>query len=153
MNMITGSGGIVSGGKGNDSQSQSRTPVEAPNSLISKDYARLIGVISEGQIAGQVSNNILKDIFLDNTPIMNVDGSLNYPYYDLDFRLGTAGQTKLKGSNRISNTINIGTKVTNSGGGIIQTITDPEVDSFVINIATPVLQTIDNTNGFHLSQN
>ena len=151
MNMITGSGGIVSpGGKGSNdssSQSQSRTPVEAPNSLISKDYARLIGVISEGQIAGQVSNNILKDIFLDNTPIMNVDGSLNYPYYDLDFRLGTAGQTKLKGSNRISNTINIGTKVTNSGGGIIHTITDPEVDSFVINIATPVLQTIDNTNG------
>ena len=150
MNMITGSGGIVSpGGKGSNNssgQSQSRTPVEAPNSLISKYYARLIGVISEGQIAGQVSNNILKDIFLDNTPIMNVDGSLNYPYYDLDFRLGTAGQTKLKGSNRISNTINIGTKVTNSGGGIIHTITDPEVDSFVINIATPVLQTIDNTN-------
>jgi hypothetical protein len=146
---ISGNGGVVSGGKGssNSGGSASRSPIEAPNSLISKDYARLIGVISEGQIAGQVSDNILKDIFLDDTPIMNSDGSLNYPYYDLDYRLGTAGQSKLKGSNRISNTINISTKVTSVGGGIIHTITDPEVDSFVINIATPILQIIDDTNG------
>jgi hypothetical protein len=149
INYIQGSGGVVGGGKGSggDSGGASRSPVEAPNSLISKDYARLIGVISEGQIVGAVSDNILKDIFLDNTPIMNQDGSLNYPYYDLDYRLGTADQTKLKGSNRISNTVNISTKVTNSDGGVIYTITDPDVDSFVINLATPILQEINETNG------
>jgi predicted phage tail protein len=78
MKYLDGSGGIVGGGKGssNSGGSESRSPIEAPNSLISKDYARLIGVISEGQIAGQVSDNILKDIFLD-------DRTLFISYYGL----------------------------------------------------------------------
>ena len=66
--------GQKGGGKGGGGGG--RTPVEAPNTLQSVAAARVIDVLSEGEIEGLVDAE--KSIFLDGTPLQNEDDSFNF---------------------------------------------------------------------------
>jgi predicted phage tail protein len=62
------------GGKGGG-----RKPQEDPESLRSRSEASFVAVFSEGEIQGFEENvDPLTRIYLDNTPIKNQDGSLNF---------------------------------------------------------------------------
>ncbi|MDP1619715.1 MAG: hypothetical protein Q8M12_01815, partial [bacterium] len=67
--VIAGAGG---GGGGKGGGSGSRTPVESPDSLRSRQYARVLDAICEGPIVGLV--NGLKSIYLNDVPLQNTDG-------------------------------------------------------------------------------
>ncbi|MDR2297839.1 MAG: hypothetical protein LBE30_05800 [Comamonas sp.] len=73
----------------------SRQPVEASDSLHSTSYARVLDLLSEGEIAGLV--NGLQSIYLNNTPLANPDGSLNFEGVTADFRAGTQLQDPIPG--------------------------------------------------------
>lgn len=79
-------------GKGGGS---ARQPVEAADSLHSTSYARVLDLLSEGEIAGLV--NGLQSIYLDGTPLQNADGSLNFSGVTADFRAGTQLQDYIPG--------------------------------------------------------
>lgn len=83
-NTILGSGG---GG------SSSHTPEEAPNTLKSVSYARIIDLISAGEIRGLVAG--MQSIELDGVPIMNSDGSYNFDNVNVETRNGTIQQDVL----------------------------------------------------------
>ena len=59
--LIIGAGGGGKGGGGS-----ARVAQEAPDSLRSKAYARVVDLISEGEIEGLVTG--LQSVYLDDTP-------------------------------------------------------------------------------------
>ena len=77
--LIAGAGGGA-GGKGGGGGGAARTPTTERDGLDSRQYAELIDLISEGEIAGLKDG--FKSIYLDNTPLQNPDGTYNFqnPY-------------------------------------------------------------------------
>lgn len=99
------------GGKGDDGGG--RAPTEARDSLHSIAYARVIDLLSEGEIYGPVhgAGGILRDVYLNGTPVANADGSLNFSNVSIDFRAGTQWQDPLPGFPASENTIGVGTEL------------------------------------------
>lgn len=63
------------GGKGGGG---GHTPIEKPNTLESAQRLKIIDLLCEG-VAGQ--DVTFKNIYLDNTPIQNSDGTYNFTAY------------------------------------------------------------------------
>ena len=149
---IAGSGG--GGGKGGGGGS--RTPSTDPDSLNSRSFGHIVDLISEGEIAGLVDEGFvnpilgatdawMRSIFLDNTPLKNSDGTVNF--YDVIIRVenGTANQSVLPGFEKASNIINnsqSGVEIDSTGQQF--NITDPSVDQVQFLISVPSLQKIKN---------
>lgn len=87
---------IIGYGGGKDAPATAgRTPVESPDSLHSTSYAKLLDLVSEGEIEGLVDG--MESIFLDETPLQNEDGSYNFSGVQVDFRPGTQTQDYIAG--------------------------------------------------------
>ena len=145
-NFIAGSGG---GGKGGGNSSKTEA-----DSLDSRSHAKIIDVLSEGQIEGLYNHNNVpnnnawqRSIFLNDTPVMNSDGSLNFDDVQLHVRSGIATQGAVPGfqaeassPNAVNQDVVHGTN--GSGSGVSFQITDTSVDIVTITIGVPVLQKI-----------
>ena len=93
-------------------------PTRTPDTLHSKQFVTFLDLISEGEIEGSASaskegitdktstaykNSFLKDLFLNNQPVLNSDADVNSPatsdfnYDSVDFKFqeGTANNTVL----------------------------------------------------------
>lgn len=136
---ISGSGG--GGGKGGGG---SRTPVESPDSLHSKQYARVVDLVSEGEIEGLV--NGLNSVYLDGTPIQAKDGSFNFTGVSLTQRTGTQTQPTIPGFSTVETEVTVGVEVI-SGGPVVRTITSTNIDAARITVGIPGLSFQDLTNG------
>ena len=84
--LIIGAGGGGKGGGGS-----ARVAQEAPDSLRSKAYARVVDLVCEGEIEGLAAG--LQSVYLDDTPIQNPDGSYNFTGVTLETRPGTQQQS------------------------------------------------------------
>ena len=154
---IIGAGGATSGkGAGTGGAGGASVPRDNLNSV---QYARILELISEGEIEGfpsarnytkdtaDYNNAALKDIFIDNTPVLREDaviGSLQ----DSDFnfkgvlnylRFGTQNQTWILGFRASETPENVGSIVTYTTP-VTRTITDTEVDAVRVTINLPQLQ-------------
>ncbi|VTR03820.1 host specificity protein J [Pseudomonas synxantha] len=89
----------LAGSKGG--ASKPRPSVEAPDSLQSTAYARILDLVSEGEIVGL--KNDKRSVFLDETPLANADGSLNFSGVTLDTRNGSQDQTHIPGFPAVEN--------------------------------------------------
>ena len=136
-------------------------PFKAPDTLNSKQFATLQDLISEGEIEGfatpsklglnkgnSVYNNAaLKDVFLNNTPVLNKNASNTSPqpadfnFQDVGFtpRFGTANQAHIPGIEGSESVSNVGVKVTNSAS-VTRQITNTAVDAAKIVVTFPSLQ-------------
>lgn len=92
---VSGAGG-GGGGKGGGGSAPD-PPTEDPESLRSRSEVIVVGVISEGEVQGfEAGVDPLTRIFLDNTPIKNQDGSLNFSVSS--FYTGSPSTAQGKGS-------------------------------------------------------
>ena len=107
------------GGKGGGGGS--RAPVEAPDSIRSRAYARVVDLICEGEVEGLVDGN--KSIFLDGTPLQNADGTYNFSGVTVVTRNGTQGQSYIPGFSEIENELSVNVQVTNATP-VVRTSTD-----------------------------
>jgi len=107
------------------------TPQEDPNTLQAKNVARVVDLISEGEIVGLENN--LKDVFLDNTPIQNADGSLNFSGVVVQERRGLPDQDPLIGFDEVETEVNVNVKVQNIAP-VVRTISDPTLDALRVKI-------------------
>jgi predicted phage tail protein len=105
MRQIIGYGGGKDGGGGS-------APTESPDSLHSISYAKVLDLVSEGEIVGPV--NGLRSVFLDGTPIMNADGSQNFTNVSFLYRTGTQDQDYIPGFPSVDNEIGVGVELTNA---------------------------------------
>ncbi|MHA3735102.1 phage tail protein [Pseudomonas sp. Eth.TT006] len=90
---------ILAGSKGG--AAKPRPSVEAPDSLQSTAYARILDLVSEGEIVGL--KNHTQSVFLDETPLANDDGSLNFNGVTLDVRTGSQDQAYIPGFPAVEN--------------------------------------------------
>lgn len=138
---IIGSGG--GGGKGGGGGSV-RAPVEAPDSLRSIQYAKVIDLLSEGEIEGLV--NGLKSVYLNDTPVQNENGTYNFSNVIFDSRVGTQSQSYMAGFGGAESETIIGTEVTNAVP-VVRTVTNTENTAVRVTLGFPQLTSQDTTTG------
>ena len=126
-----GGGGKGGGGGGN-------TPSEARDNLDSKQFAKVLDLISEGETGGLVDG--AKSIFLNNTPLQNADGSYNFKDVSWEQRTGTSSQTYIPLTENTSTVKSTGfSTVAKTDTRVVQ-ITDTDVDAVKVTITVPSLQ-------------
>ena len=137
---IIGAGGGGGGGKGGGGGG-ARTPTTAADSLDSTQYAQIIDLISEGEIAGLKDG--FKSIFLDNTPLQNPDGSFNFQNVTIYTRNGTQNQDAIPFAGVIEDERPVNVTV-RSDGPVTRTITDSQTEAVRVTITVPRLERITN---------
>ena len=154
MTLIKGSGG-GGGGKGGGG---SRTPQEADDSLSSVSYATVVDLLSEGVIEGMDTGAIPgdgeKSIYLDETPIKDSGGNVNFEGYTLVGRTGTQDQTYISEliGNESEKATGLPVDITNATGNesgaqagstTKQIQSNSNADRIRVTIQIPVLRTME----------
>ena len=135
---------IIGAGGGKGGGGSARVAQEAPDSLRSKAYARVVDLVCEGEIEGLVAG--LQSVYLDDTPIQNSDGSYNFTGVTLETRTGTQQQSYIPGFSSVENEVSVGVEC-KYGQPVVRSITDPDVDAVRIKVSIPTLTLQDTTNG------
>lgn len=117
---------------------------EAANTLRSTQYARVIDLISEGEIGGLV--NGLQSVYLDETPLQNPDGSFNFTGYNVVTRNGLANQSYIEGFSEVENEVGIGLKV-RKATPIVRNISNENVNAVRVTVSVPSLTYTNASNG------
>lgn len=129
------------GGKGGGS---SHTHYEAEDSLHSTAYARVLDLVSEGEILGLA--NGVQSVYLNQTPVQNADGSSNFSGVTVDFRAGTQDQEYIPGFPDVENEISVGVEL-KSGAPWVHAISNTELSAIRVTLGVPALSKADTTNG------
>ena len=127
------------------------TPVEAKETGRSKQFVKIVEVISEGEIEGLADG--MKSVYLDNTPIQNNDDSYNFQNVLLEGRIGSQVQDIIPGFNTSEKEISVSTLVRKTTP-ITRTITDNKVSRLRLTLGVQSLfNQADNgdTNGTSVS--
>ena len=137
-------------------------PYRAPDTLHSRSFATIQDLISEGEIEGFASaskegltkgttaydNASLKDVFLNDTPILSASASSSSPattdfnFQDVGFqsKFGTSNQTAMTGIPAESRSpTSVGTTVTTSAP-VTRQITNTDVDAVIVTLTWPQIQ-------------
>jgi predicted phage tail protein len=139
----------ISGAK--SSGESQKSPTETPDSLISIAYAKVLDAISEGPILGLANGN--QSIFLNNTPLANADGSLNFTGVTVGTRTGEADQDYLPGFPSVESETGVGVELKFSAPWV-QTISNTELSAVRVRLAVPYLTYTDdkgNINGYQVA--
>lgn len=137
LDSIRGAGG---GGGGKGGGGSSITPSESPDTLRSKQYARVLDLVSEGEIEGLVSG--LRSVFLDDTPVQNSDGTLNFTGLVISDRTGTQSQDYIPGFPAAESEVPVVTQV-KVGAPVVRSISNSQTDAARITISVPQLSNYD----------
>ena len=140
-NLIIGSGGGGKGGGGGGS------PTEARDNLDSKQFAKVLDLISEGEIGGLV--NGAKSIFINNVQLQNDDGSYNFADVSWETRNGTSSQSVIPLTENTATTKSTGFSVVGKTDTRVVTITDSDVDAVKVIISVPSLQLLTDKGDIH----
>ena len=147
------------------------SPTRAPDTLNSRQFATILDLISEGEIEGfatpskaeitnktstEYKNAALKDIFLNDTPILNANVSntnpatsdFNFQNVGFNFKEGTGNQQHIPGIESSQSTTAVGSSPTNPLGtvasgeanAVTRQITNTNVDAVKVTITFPQLQ-------------
>jgi len=134
-----GSGGGKGGGSGSGAH-------EANDTLRSKADARVIDLLSEGEIEGIVGLPQLQGVFASGTPIQNADGTFNFKDASFYFNPGTQDQSYFQSFASAENEVGVGVQV-KTATPWVQTISTPVTNAVRVTVQLPALSKQDKTNG------
>ncbi|WLH82478.1 phage tail protein [Pseudomonas sp. FP2338] len=137
----------IHGAKGGEEKP--KTPTEAPDSLRSVAIAKMLIAIGEGEFEGTPT---AKDIYLDNTPLQDPQGNMNFPNVKWEWRTGAVDQTYIQGIPSIENETTIGTEL-RSGTPWVRAISNTQLSAVRVRFGWPALQSVDasnNINGYRI---
>ena len=126
-----------------------KTPTEAPDSLRSVAIAKMLIAIGEGEFEGTPT---ARDIYLDNTPLQDPQGNMNFPNVKWEWRTGAVDQTYIPGIPSIENETTISTEL-RSGTPWVRAISNTQLSAVRVRFAWPALQSVDannNINGYRI---
>ncbi|MCL9653615.1 host specificity protein J [Pseudomonas protegens] len=132
----------LAGSKGGGSKP--RPSVEAPDSLQSTAYARILDLVSEGEILGL--KNGKRSVFLNETPLANADGSLNFSGVTLETRNGSQDQTYIPGFPAVENESSVAVEL-RSDQPWSKAITNLQLSAVRIRLAVSRLAQTNTSNG------
>lgn len=133
-----------SGGGGKSGGGSARVAQEAPNSLRSQAFAKVIDLLGEGEWEGIVGG--LQGVYLDEVPIQNEDGSSNFSGVSIDTRNGTLDQTRLAIASTSENTNSVGVELKYNTPHTVS-INNPDVDICKVTVSIPQLTQQNVSNG------
>lgn len=142
MTKVKGGWRIVQGAKKGGGGSSGGK--EDRDSLHSTSYARIVDLLSEGEIVGPVDG--LKSVYFDETPVLSSDGTANFSGYDIQFRSGTQDQDPVSGFPASESTTSVGVEIKASTPWN-HTFTNTELDAVRITLAVGGLQKVNQKNG------
>ncbi|MEB3098845.1 DUF1983 domain-containing protein [Achromobacter sp. D10] len=133
------------GGKGGGG---GRVAKEAPDSLHSTQWARIQEAINIGPTGGLYSGPGAegRDVFLNGTPIIGEDGTVNWPDVEVHFRPGTQNQDPIPGFPGSESTTAVGFDL-KFGTPWTQLITGDDYDAVRITLSTDRLTEQNTKNG------
>lgn len=105
---------------------EARKAVIAPDSAQSKTYIKILYGLSEGEVEGLA--NGLQSVYLEETPLHNPNGGLNFQDIQFDFRHGTNDQTHIDGFPDISSETAINVELV-SGTPWVRAISNTDLDA------------------------
>ncbi|UVL26838.1 host specificity protein J [Pseudomonas donghuensis] len=137
----------IRGAKGGGSKP--KQPTEAPDSLQSTNLAKILIAVGEGEFEGTPT---AQDIYLDNTPIQDSSGNINFPNVKWDWRPGSIEQTYIPGIPAIENetTVNVELRSDNPWSRALSNI---QLSAVRLRFSWPRLASQDeggNTNGYRI---
>ena len=125
--IIKGRGG-KSGGSGS----------EDPNTLQNKSRLRFLGLISEGPVEGFINSDPSQDIIVNNLPLKDSLGNLNYEGVSYTYRSGLPDQDHIPGFNAGSSLVSLGDTDRTVASPYTFTVTG-NYDAAIVTIAIPSL--------------
>lgn len=137
----------IHGAKGGEEKP--KTPTEAPDSLRSVAIAKMLIAIGEGEFEGTPA---ARDIYLDNTPLQDPQGNMNFPNVKWEWRTGAVDQTYIQGIPSVDNETTISTEL-RSGTPWVRAISNTQLSAVRVRFAWPALQSVDaggNINGYRI---
>lgn len=136
---------IGGAGGGSKKGSSGRVAVEDPDSLQSRAKISIIDLLGEGQIGGLVDG--AKSIYLDDTPLMNADGTTNFDGFSWEERDGQNLQTPLAGNfGTVETPVQVNVQV-KTQQPVTFTITNPNADEARVIMLLPSLSKQNTSNG------
>ncbi|MBD8235678.1 host specificity protein J [Pseudomonas fluorescens] len=121
-----------------------RPSVEAPDSLQSIAYARILDLVSEGEIRGLASG--MRSVYLGETPLANADGSLNFSGVSLDFRGGSQDQVHIPGFPAVASETGVGVEL-RSDQPYVRAINNLQLSAVRVRLSVPRLAQTNTSNG------
>mgnify|MGYP005985263383 CR=1 FL=1 len=137
----------IHGAKGGEEKT--KTPTEAPDSLRSVAVAKMLIAVGEGEFEGTPT---ARDIYLDNTPLQDPQGNMNFPNVNWEWRTGAVDQTYIQGIPSVENETTISTEL-RSGTPWVRAINNTQLSAVRVRFAWPALQSVDaggNINGYRI---
>ncbi len=137
----------ITGAKGGSSKPKS--PVEAPDSLQSTNIGKILIAVGEGEFDEEPTD---RDIYLDNTPIMDANGSVNFPGVRWGWRSGSVEQDYIQGIPAIENETTVNVEL-RSDNPFARALSNIQLSAVRVRMAWPRLAQQDssgNTNGYRI---
>lgn len=124
------------------------TPKLIDDNLKSKQFLRVLDLISEGPIYGPVDQSHLSSFMLNDTPVTDAAGGITINGVSVAWRPGTASQAPINGFNTVEATTVVNAAVTQSTP-LVRTVTDTDVDRVRMNIGVSGLVEQDTKGNQH----
>ncbi|UMB78884.1 phage tail protein [Dickeya fangzhongdai] len=119
---------MSSGGGGGAS-----TPTLLNDNLTSKQFYRVLDLISEGPIYGPVDQTYLSSFFVNKTPVTSASGATNINGVSVAWRPGSVAQPPITGFDAIESTTIVNNEVT-FDTPLVRTVTDDDVARVRVNL-------------------
>ncbi|MEX5536056.1 phage tail protein [Pseudomonas syringae] len=137
----------IHGEKGGSSSPKS--PTEASDSLRSTNLAKLLIAVGEGEFEGTPT---AADIYLDNTPINDASGNVNFQNVKWEWRTGSVDQSYIPGIPSVDNETTVNVELRNDSPWV-RSITNTQLSAVRVRLAWPALQQQDdegNVGGYRI---
>jgi predicted phage tail protein len=132
------------GGKKKGGGGAARPGVEAPNTLRSRQYAKVVDLLGEGPIDGLVGG--AQGIFFDGSQVQNDDGTYNVRDAQITWVNGYQHQPRLPHFSNAEAESAVSVRLRHNQP-VVRTITNNEVDQCRVTVSVPSLSRTDKTNG------
>ncbi|WP_122409001.1 TipJ family phage tail tip protein [Pseudomonas viridiflava] len=126
-----------------------KAPTEASDSLRSTNLAKLLIAVGEGEFEGTPT---AADIYLDNTPINDANGNVNFENVKWEWRTGSVDQSYIPGIPSVDNETTVNVEL-RSDSPWVRSITNTQLSAVRVRLAWPVLQQQDdegNVGGYRI---
>lgn len=121
---------IITARKGGSSKP--RQPREMSDNLISRDKIKILLALADGEVDEEFS---LKNVLLDDVPVMADNGQLNYPGVTAEFRPGTQTQDYIPGFTESNNEITVSRKI-ETGTPFVISVTNQTLSAIRVRMMT-----------------